>query len=117
MPTTDITVEFAGQKCATIATATATEITCNLTYAAKAGDHKVVLRDANGIIPQSGDVSTINVPLVVSSTSPTSLNPVGGDILTITGTGFPTNTAEVVVTFADGSGCTVQTTTPTQITC
>ena len=47
------------------------------------------MSDANGLTPLSADVTAISVPLVVDTIEPyTDLNQLGGDILTITGTGF-----------------------------
>jgi hypothetical protein len=55
--------------------------------------------------------------LVVSTVSPSAANALGGDILTITGSGFPIDKKFVTVTFSDFTACAVKTTTPTQITC
>ena len=41
----------------------------------------------------------------------------GGDLLTVTGSGFPTTVGEITVELADGTACTTQTLTLTTITC
>jgi hypothetical protein len=43
-----------------------------------------------GLIPLASGVTLKNIPLVLSSVTPnTNLNPYGGTILTLTGTGMP----------------------------
>ena len=54
--------------------------------------------------------------VVVSSVSPRYVSYLGGDVLTITGTGFTTTTADISVTI-DGITCTVTSATSTQIQC
>ena len=78
-----------------------------------AGDHKAEIRDPKGLLPYASGVTDITIPLVVSSISPTSVNPLGGDILTITGTGFPIDTSDVTVAFDDKSICTIKSVTGT----
>jgi len=54
----------------------------------------------------------------VSSVSPaTGLNQLGGDLLTLTGTGFDTNIAATTVTMSDGSTCDIKGATPTTLDC
>ncbi|XP_065804470.1 fibrocystin-L [Labrus bergylta] len=53
---------------------------------------------------------------VISEVSPRRGGTAGGTLLTITGSGFSTDQSKVKVTIAD-SGCDVQSTTSTQITC
>ena len=48
-----------------------------------------VLSD-DGRVPVNLAVSAINVPLIISTITPsTDLNAAGGDVLTISGSGFP----------------------------
>lgn len=68
-------------------------------------------------MPYAAGVPDITIELVVSTVSPSAANALGGDILTITGSGFPIDKKFVTVTFSDTTGCAVKTTTPTQITC
>ena len=63
---------------------------------------------------------TVITPFEAHSVSPTTLDIAGGDILTITGRGFPTTDPaddELEVKLSDGSICVIITVTSTQITC
>lgn len=115
---TDTSIIFGGAPCGTItAEADTTTLTCNLAHEPYGGDHDVELYDSNGLVPGSG-LSTINVPVTVSSMSPdTGLNKNGGDELTITGTGFPNSANLVEVKFSDDTLCLVSSSTPTEIVC
>jgi len=66
-------------------------------------------------------VADIVIDLEVTSLTPTSFNALGGDILTIEGSGFPLDTKYVSVALiaedASQSKCKVQTSTATEITC
>jgi hypothetical protein len=125
LPTTGVTLSFGGATCAdeTPSSAyTATEITCTLKNAPRAGEQKAEIRDSKGLIPFASGVADINVALVITSVTPDDANALGGDILTIVGTGFPLdiNTVKVYLKDADGenrSSCNVLTTTETEITC
>lgn len=68
-------------------------------------------------MPYAAGVTDITIVLEVSSVTPLEVNPLGGDILTITGSGFPVDKKFVTVTFSDLTACEVKTTTPNQITC
>jgi len=58
------------------------------------------------------------VPLDIVSVSPSSgLNYFGGDIVTITGTGFSVDTSVMTVTFDDGTACNVLSSTDTELIC
>jgi len=88
-------------KCSSIS-ASDTQITCTLDFLPAAGSWDVQLYDNKGLIPLAAGVAKIDVSLVVSSISPsTGLNQLGGDLLTLSGTGFDTNTENTVVTFSD----------------
>jgi hypothetical protein len=52
-------------------------------------------------LPYATGVADITVALVVSSVTPNAANAFGGDILTITGEGFPVDKNFVTVTFDD----------------
>ena len=118
LPTSDeVKVRFSNSECTDV-TASETEITCTLDVGAAAGSWDAQVSDANGLTPKHVDVTAIDVALSVSSISPyTDLNQLGGDILTITGTGFDQVTSSTSVTFSDGTSCTVLTTSDTEITC
>jgi hypothetical protein len=89
-----------------------------LPHAPAAGSHHAHVSGKCGNFVQSTDLDAIEVDLVVDSfTGPSSgLKKLGGDLLTITGSGFPTETTPVV-SFDDGTACKVQSSTPTQIKC
>ena len=109
LPTTDVRVRFANSECSEV-TASATEITCTLNFSAAAGSWSVRVSDANGLTPLATDVTLIDVGLTVDSVAPsTGLNQLGGDILTLTGTGFDIVTSTSTVVFSDGTVCNVQT--------
>jgi hypothetical protein len=57
-----------------------------------------------------------DTPTVTSQITPAQLKPIGNETVTITGTGFSTNTADVSVKI-DNVVCTVLTATLTEITC
>jgi len=107
LPTTGLTLSFGGATCldSTPSSAfTETQITCTLKNAPRAGDHKVEIRDSKGLIPFASGVADINIPLVITSVTPDVANALGGDILTIVGTGFPLdiNIVKVALKSSDG---------------
>lgn len=63
----------------------------------RAGSHKAEIRDANGLLSFTAGAD-IDIALVVSSVNPSFANALGGDILTIVGTGFPVDNNFVTVT-------------------
>jgi hypothetical protein len=52
-------------------------------------------------LPYANGVADITIELVVSSVTPSAVNALGGDILTINGSGFPIDKNFVAVTFDD----------------
>lgn len=118
LPSTIDKVQFAGVLCENPVVTGTTQIACTLTHPAPAGDHLVKVRVAEGEIPNSG--SAITIPLEVTSISPdTNLNNRGGEVVTISGSGFDQNfPAKNTVTFTtDGNSCEVLTVTESTITC
>ena len=76
------------------------------------------MRDESGLVPIDASVAKINVGLSVTSISPsTGLNQLGGDILTISGTGFDTAADNTQVTFSDGTSCEIVSTMSTSLEC
>ena len=116
LPTADATVKFGGVTCAS-PTLGETEITCTLPNAPRGGDHKAEVRDSKGLIPYASGVADITIAITVTNVSPSAANALGGDVLTVTGTGFPIDKQFVTVSFDDGTSCNVLTSTETQITC
>ena len=116
LPTASATIKFGGVTCAS-PTLGATEISCTLPSAPRGGAHKAEVRDGKGLIPYKSGVADITISVTVTKVEPSAANALGGDVLTITGTGFPTDKSVVTVDFDDGTGCTVLTATATQLTC
>lgn len=42
-----------------------------------------------GLIPYQAGVADVSIPLTLTAISPTSVNPLGGALITLTGSGFP----------------------------
>ncbi len=61
----------------------------------------------------------IDVSLTVSSINPpNNLNMLGGEVITITGTGFDSDTSASTVKFpTDSTDCNIESATPTEIKC
>lgn len=117
LPTTDIRVVLGNTECGTI-TASATEITCSLSVLPAAGSWNVEVYELNGLVPIASGVAKIDVSLVVTSINPsTGLNQLGGDELTISGTGFDTDMSKLNVNFSDSTKCDVKSATATEIKC
>lgn len=78
--------------------------------------------DPSGLIKVDSAVSQISVAVAVTSSSIAEnnlggVNQNGGDIMTITGTGFPNVASYVGVEMSDGTACEVTLSTPTEIVC
>lgn len=123
LPITGVTVSFGGASCVDSTPSSAfteTAISCTLKHAPRAGDHKAEIRDSRGLVNFASGVADINIALTVTSVNPPLANALGGDTLTINGTGFPVDSSAVLVTLKtanDESACKVKTSTETQITC
>ena len=113
---TDGTIIFGGATCGTLSGG-ASSLTCTLDHVPFGGDHNVEYYDSNGLVTQSG-LSLITVDMAISGvTQAAALNQNGGDELTISGNNFPNNAEYVNIEFDDGTGCTVTSIQPDQITC
>ena len=118
----DLSVEFANTKCGvTSSDLEASKIDCALPNSPAAGTHHAKVHGKCGYFKKSDDAAPIDVALVISAVQSSSgtagLNKLGGDTLTITGTGFPLD-KEPVVSFAhDGTDCKVIFFTETEIKC
>lgn len=111
------TVRFAGRGCS-VATDTEIQVVCTLGGAPVAGSHDVEMLKTNGRVKSSA--TKIDVGVVITSTDPAdSLSETGGEVLTITGTGYPATIAESkgMTVKIDTSDCLILTTHSTQITC
>ena len=95
-------------------------LTCTLNHLVQAGNFEPVVKNPLGQIPVASGFTKYSVALFVSSVTPASdLNPAGGDVLTIGGSGFTSVKTETSfnVQFDDGTVCEMITTSPTEITC
>ena len=88
---------------------------------AVAGSWAPVVTDLMGVIPIDPSCANISVPLVLTSvTNNTNLNPFGGTILQIVGSGLPHTLAEgntYNLSFSDGASCNIISLSPTRIMC
>jgi len=117
LPTENLRVVLGNTACGTI-TASETSITCTLVVLPAAGSWNVELYEPKGLVPVKADTAKIAVALVVTSISPsTNLNQLGGDELTIIGTGFDKNMAKVAIAFSDTTKCDIKSSTDTTIKC
>jgi hypothetical protein len=115
-----LSVEFANSKCQiTQEDLELGEIECELDHSPAAGTHYAKVHNKCGYFASSSE--SIDVPLVITdvqtSASPDGLNKLGGDILIITGTGFPLDKDPVVYFDHDGTSCKIMYTTETEIKC
>lgn len=119
LPSAIASVTVADTNCV-VSSNDATTISCDLASPLIAGDWKPVVKHAKGLIPNASTLAATSVPLVVSSISPkTNLNPAGGVLMTIAGSGFPSSidNANVKLDFSDGRICDIESCTPTEMTC
>ena len=96
------------------------QIVCALATPWVAGSWVPEVRDAAGLIPVSDAVAAHTVPLVVTGVAPDlDLNQAGGDILAITGEGFPSTLEghDLKFRFSDGTDCIPFETTATEVKC
>lgn len=78
------------------------------------------MRDANGLVPVDASVAPHVVPLDITGVSPQNLEPAGGQLVTITGTNFPSSLNsehQITITFSDGQQCDVESVSATEIKC
>jgi hypothetical protein len=109
LPSTLASVTVAEINCA-ITSNDATTISCTLASPLIAGDWTPVVKDAKGLIPNASTIAATSVPLVVTNVTPkTNLNPAGGELITITGSGFSSSAgnSNVKTDFSDGTICDI----------
>ena len=117
---TDIDQVTVGSSGCTIVSNDGSTLTCTLDSPCMAGDFEPDVRNPQGSIPVVSGFTKYNVALVVSTVTPDSaLNPAGGDVLTINGSGFPsvTTAANFRIEFDDGTPCDLVSAAPTVMTC
>ena len=105
-------VSVGDASCQSITSNDGSSLVCTLDSPCQAGDHEPVVKSPKGLIPNASGFSKYTVPLVVTSVSPSdSLNPAGGDRITILGSGFPSRitATDFRVEFDDGTLCQLET--------
>lgn len=107
--------------CLQITTVSDTQTTCVLEYAPPAGSHPVQYRMLEGQVPING-APNIEISLIITGLSPNvQLNNLGGTLLTLIGTGFNTHEGidrtQTTLTFADGTDCMLEYSSPEMIQC
>jgi hypothetical protein len=86
-------VDFAISPCTIdFSTLSSTTVECTLDLPPTCGSHQVILTSVNGIIPNSASVESVSVDCTITKIEPSSadsLNLIGADNITISGTNFP----------------------------
>ena len=117
---TPLKVEMGYLECSNVQ-ATGSQITCDLEGDLPAGSWYPVVTEAHGKVRVADNVAPKVVALVISSVAPKeTINPAGGDIVTITGNNFPPSLDaryEFFVTLGDGTRCIPFDISPTQVMC
>lgn len=116
---TPIRVEFAGAECvlSTDYDPSSNEFECILADVPQAGVHRASVTGPSGDFLNTA-TPLFTVELVVDTVEPaTDLNPLGGNTLVISGSGFSNDVTDISVTFDDGTICRVTESTSTSITC
>jgi hypothetical protein len=90
LPTTDITVTIASEPCTVdMSTNTDTSITCTIANQLMAGKWSPRIIGPSGKVPVSASLTRLEVALTITDVQPrANHNPGGGDLCTITGSGF-----------------------------
>lgn len=89
LPTSYLSVTLSNVECVPNTDVSETQIDCDLQTDWVAGDWTPVLMTSDGVIPVDGSVTPHSVPLTVDSVTPETLNPAGGELVTVVGSGFP----------------------------
>ena len=120
LPIDDIVeIKLAHTLCA-IMTNTTTDITCELVTPWVFGKWLPAVRTTHGFVPINESLQLHEVPSVLTSMTPTNVNPGGGEIMTVNGANFPTVLEDfpgLRLTWSDGTPCVLLTSTPYMVTC
>ena len=112
----EVVLDNVGETQCITQTLTSTQVTCILNEVGVEGTFDVIVK-AYGEERIPGAIEVIT-PFEATSVTPTdNIDIAGGDILTITGRGFPDDPADIEVELSDGTDCVTLTLTSTQITC
>lgn len=110
-------IRVGGVACAA-ATQSASSVTCTLERALDAGTHQVdVVRVGWGRAQHTGGVHAISQALGVTSVAPATSSLAGGQLLTVTGSGFGAGGATATEVTVCGSACAPVSTAPGQHVC
>ena len=90
LPTTNVSDIISGTDC-TVISISDTQLVCELQDPWTTGSWTIQMRDENGLIPLDTTVTPHVVPLDITGVSPMNLEPAGGQLVTITGTNFPSS--------------------------
>lgn len=122
--TATVTVTFAGQTCTIDANTQTTEyIQCTMPESPAAGSHKPSVSHSCGAFVISDDVDAQEFTLTVASVSPSTVNQLGSEMLTITGTYFGTSMSQVSVEIVEKdtenfvNNCELYSVGPNEIKC
>jgi hypothetical protein len=103
-----------------VSSSSETEIVCTLQDTQVAGLWTPVIYTSQGIVPVDAAVMELLVSPIISSVSPNTFNPAGGQEAIITGSGFPSDDSHPAITsvgFDDGTNCVVTSISSTVIKC
>lgn len=111
--------ELAGTFCSYTYKDNSNSIQCEFSRALQAGIWYPVIEDELGQIPVGKDVKPYKVEMIVSSVTvpEDGVNPYGGDVLIIKGTGFPMEKDRVWVSLDSWATCSLLTVTTEILTC
>lgn len=119
LPTADLQIDFAETTCdVSTITSDGSTVTCTLAEIPAAGSWIANLVDTYGAIPNDAALVAIDTIVTVSALNPNfDINENGGGVVTLTGEGFSKILANNVITLDDGTACTPQTASTTELTC
>lgn len=116
----DITkVQMGNQDCM-VTSNDATQISCVIANSMSAGSWVPKVWTAAGLVPVDPALAAIDVALVVDSVAPSTLGDSGGELVTFTGSGFPSSVDSIDVkeiTFTDGTICNIVSSTSVELVC
>jgi hypothetical protein len=116
-------VEFAKSPCTVDdSTLTSTTVECTLDLPPTCGSHQPIFTSINGIVPNSDSVVSVTIDCTITNVEPaTSLNLIGADNITFTGTNFPrdfkSNTVEIEFTDDLKTKCIPQVSSTNTLVC
>ena len=119
LPTDITSVRISNQECVVLSSSD-TQIICEVNNPFVTGSWYPEVRTTAGLVAIDSTLLPYEVPLVIDEITPTIFHEEGGEIVTITGSGFPSDLGtndEVEISFTDGTKCVILTMNFTTITC